>query len=406
MEPVEVSPGRWEVRFNGAPITGCFHDTDCPSGAQICAVNETWSALPSQCSCDIFTGYGGYDCDIPGPYTIFLVAMMSFSMIVVAVSFFACLYCVFLVLRMHFRSKGKQSLLNNLNVSLSFACVTLMLFITTASLILSNAIGFPTGYALNQDQDFRYPGRITKFQALGLVHSVLLIITFIFSTLNMMFLCAVWASVAMSFQKLTQMQGKMIQRLCLAYLVFAVAVLLPTISQQHLWVITSVVVFIVTFLLMVAFLVTAFKLKRVLRSVREFEGANTGSSVAPSSTDSSTNGNESGWGTMYRTLRGMYVTAAVLGSLCVIATISLGVYGLGPTRRVSMHPPVQSKLAREYAYRIAITTFALCNATVTAFLTFVIRNRDQHYQRKAETSKANQHTLVTHTAGKLPESSA
>jgi len=411
MEPVEVSPGRWEVRFNGAPITGCFHDTDCPSGAQICAVNETWSALPSQCTCDVLTGFGGYNCDIPGPYTKFLIAMMSLSLIVLGISFMACVYSVFLVFRMHFRDpssrNGKQSLFNNLNVSLAFALVTLMLFITTVALILNNAIGFPTKFSLHTNQDVRFSYRFVKHQEFGIIHPMLLILSFIFSTLNMMFLCAVWASVAMSFQKLTKMQGKIIQRICVAYLVFAIAVLLPTTFLIHLWTISSIIVFIVTMLLMVAFLVTAFKLKRVLRSVREMEST-AGSAVSPSSpkAEGSSKANEFGWGTMYRTLMGMYTTAAVLGSLCIVATISLGVYGLGPTRRTTMNPPVHSKFVREYAYRIAIATFALCNATVTAFLTFVIRNRDQHYQRKkAEASQGTSQALVSNNAGNPPGSS-
>jgi len=62
MEVVPINNGVrtvYEVRFNGSAITSCFHDTDCPGAAMICAMNETWTAHPVMCTCDGTMGFVG-----------------------------------------------------------------------------------------------------------------------------------------------------------------------------------------------------------------------------------------------------------------------------------------------------------------------------------------------------------
>jgi hypothetical protein len=81
--------GKVLVTFNGSVIS-CTQDPDCP-GEALCFRNQSWSAVPSQCSCSLFFLRAGESCssfDVNRGWAVILIDLLS--LFGFGISFFAC----------------------------------------------------------------------------------------------------------------------------------------------------------------------------------------------------------------------------------------------------------------------------------------------------------------------------
>jgi hypothetical protein len=247
----------------------------------------------------------------------------------------------------------KEKWSSALSLAVCFGTLTAGELIPTAVLIIYNIITYPTNPRIVGGYDVRFPTRVMKLQELGHIHPSLLAVGFTLTTVTMIFLCGVWANIAVSFRQVSAHKGKTAERVCIAYLIFAFTVLIPTAAIYTLWTVNAVIVIAIVLLLTVAFSWTAYKIHAIDKIL--------------SGSDQSFEDSSKRWSARV-TMKRIQNTSFILAFLCFAATVTSAIYGLGPIRFPGYVPPVFSIASREISYRLLILAIALCNLTVAFYL--------------------------------------
>ena len=344
---------KYVVEFNGAPEIGCYHDTDC-SGTRLCAYNQTWSALPAQCTCQAVLGLQGFNCDERGPLSNGILVCNSISMII---SFTAFSLTVTSLVRNLVAFK-KERRASPLVLSLCISMLTCSMAMISESLIFFNLVTYPTNFAMLAQTDTRFPDRLVRRQPYEDAQTSVLVTYFIFLTLDLSYLSLVWLSVAIRFQRLSHKQSNFVEKACMVYTVFALCILLPLALVRRTLPVATTIIPIVMLLLAMLLLYTAYKFRALHSS--------TSSSDAREQTGSSNSKVEA------LVIR-IGKTALALGVVSVGSAILLALFGIGPERNGTYQPPVSSRLYREYAHRAALTLLPICTMIIAEHLTWTIR---------------------------------
>ena len=348
----------YEVRFNGSVLTSCYHDTDCPGKVQLCAINVTWAAHPTMCTCDGVLGYVGYD--EPGPLYHFVVATTAITLIVTMVTLLVNQYT--LISALMIREERK---LNKFMISQSMANITTIMWLATTSVLLRGILTFPDKHRLETGVDALNPDRIVRQQEVGITHVLMQFLSFILFTLNMFYLTGVWTTTAIAFKKLSVQKGVWVERLCIAYTAFAIVVFVPLSTEPSIWNTGRIVIAVITLLLGVSFLVAGWKMRFVVLA----------QSSEVNSKLSNGEGEDASVIRMRQILTKIYRTAVKMGVLCLAAVISIAVYSLGVPWKLTYIPPSIQFATREFGFRIGLVLFSILNAVIGEYLFTAFRQK-------------------------------
>ena len=358
MEVIAIGD-QYEVQFNSAPILGCYDDIDCPGIAQICAVNESWAVHKNMCTCDPRVGWIGYDCNLIGPISQWVLGTMFTTLTILGIALIANMYSISVI----FMQKSERKV-TSLTIALIWATLSILEFVAASSLILYNAFLFRVTPAIKTGVDTRFPNRINKDQLYGQTHTILLLAAFIFTTMTMFFLIGVWTGIAVSYQRISKHQGGLINKFCTIYLIVSLAILVPATIVPSLLVIGFAIIELLIIILGGAFIFAGYKIRGVqlIQSAAPAVTATVPMAKARSEM-------------LTKLLRRIYLTSFVLGGLSLTIAVFFGGYSLGSDRRSTYIPPLISKAWPEFLYRMTIILCACCNAVVVYYLFWTVRGR-------------------------------
>ena len=308
------------------------------------------------------------NCDEFGPTTYFLLASTGIALAIVMVTLIMNVYSLVETLRV--KSERRFS---SITISILMATLTSVVFSITIDLIIHGSYTFPRTHSVVQNADPFFPERLVRQKESTEASAFLLYFSFIIFTVNLLFISGVWIGVAVSFEKLTLRQGKWFERLCIAYLVFATAVLMPLTAQTELWTAGRMIVFVITFLLGIFFLYTGYRMRLVIQAQSsQFASSKIESAEAPVASSKQSHGMSE----MTRILTKIYHTAILMGVLSLSAVICFAIYSVGPLWRYQYIPPgMLSKAGREVAFRIGSIIFAIINLVVGEYLFWTVRGK-------------------------------
>jgi hypothetical protein len=306
---------------------------------------------------------------------MYIFGILVVTLIILVCASSASLYCIWALVQV------REKLKSNLTVAVIAAALANLQYLATASLVMFNALTFPTGFITFAGPDDRFPDRITKQQIYGTVHILMLAVAYTLATVAMFFLLGVWASIAMRFNQMSPAQGRIVERVCIAYGIFALAMFIPTCLIYSIWIVNGLIAAFVGSILTIGFAVVGVKVRRIAGYIRT-EKAESSQTTVVSSTRV--------------LLRRIYLVSFVLSILLAFAVITLAIYGIGPYRRQTYILPAFVDAPREICYRLAFLFCAMVDAVVTLYLTLTVSSR-------LRGSRANQSPSSAHSESPLAD---